>query len=876
MRFFVVLLLSLWSSLTWASSFQVISSGPLLADGQTESTVQLYLPGLSPNARVKVKARGGEVVSQHLDELGVLTVGLLPRYVQAQGTMTLSIRVRGALKLDEQVDVRVRPAAMGSLGIQVEPAQLRPGQTQATVSIRVPEGGHLAQDARQVAVSASVGDISGLRHNGNGNWSATYTAPAGLKNPVSALITAVDLTAPERVGAKINLPIRVTRSQTFSGPPGGRVLVMDGNKEYGPALVSPAGTAAFDMDLLPGSTPVEVFRSARGQARTQESQIIQSEADPQLAFVGLPDGMKVPVGRPIRLLLAHTGPGGEGIANAQNIRITGPGYPVLKPLGEGWYEVALNTPRSAGAFEVTARLGEYSVRMGLEAVLSASVLSASTDPAVLGQGQTLSMTVLARDEQGAALPGQQVGVYVHGGNARGRVRDGGDGSYTQSISVAGNTRSLTLIPYVTSSEGSLPAANVRLWSGLPSTAVANASMVPVFVVVEDAMGLPLRDQEFRITAPNGVELPTQGNTGDSGVAIVEFRSGSANPGPAVLQASSGALSSSAVVWILPTLTTQQKPVRLGSPWERAAVDRWRAGMPVSVVRETPAVRSVVVAPPPSSTPAVLPPVSSPVQDVPAAVPDAPRVPTASPSPFGVSPTAATGSAYVDQEETPFLQARAGLSTVGIEFSQTHDGAADSIPPEAEYSRGLPLGVVGLNAHLRARLMEDALHVEVDGRWGRYGLQTGEVTRKHSLTHVLAGARYRHPVEAGAVALRVEGGLWFHRTDMLSFKYNPDRTGANQIGQNLTGVRVGAGASSRLGPVDLSVLVAETFAPTPVDTHLGLSIDTPLGMVEVDGRPVFLRVDWATEFRHVGLTLEGIEVRLNDRLSVLALSAGFDL
>ena len=875
MRFLVVLFLGFWSSLTWASSFQVISSGPLLADGQTESTIQLYLPGLSPSARVKVKARGGEVVSQHLDELGVLTVGLLPASVQTQGSMTLSVRVRGELKLDEQVAVPVRPSAQGGLGIQVEPAQLRPGQGQATVSIRVPEGGHLSQDARQIALSASVGEISALRYNGAGNWSATYTAPRNLKNPVSALITAVDLTAPERVAAKVNLPIRVTRSQTFEGPPGGRVLVMDGNKEYGPALVSPAGTAAFDMDLLPGPTSVEVFRSARGQARTQEQQTIQSEADPQLVFVGLPEGLKVPMGRPLRLLLAHTGPGGDAIENAQNLRVTGPGYPVLSPRGQGWYEVALNTPREQGAFEVSASLGEQSVRLKLEAVQSAPVLSASTDPSLLGQGQNLSMTILARDEQGAALPGQKVGVFVHGGSTRGRLRDGGDGSYTQAISVNGDAKVLTLVPYVTSPEGSLPAANVRLWSGLPSTAVANASMVPVFVVVEDAMGLPVRNQDFRLAAPNGVELPTQGTTGESGVAIVEFRSGSANPGPALLQASSGALSAQEVVWILPSLGVQQTPVRLGSPWERVAVDRWRAGVPVGIVRETIAPSMVpVVTPAPASAPAAVaadpgigsapvPPVSS-------------AAPVAGPSPFGVTPTVATGSAYVDQEETPFLQARVGLSSVGIQFSQTHDGTADVIPPEADYKRGLPMGIVGLNAHLRTRLMEDALHIEVDGRWGRYGLQTGDVTKKHSLTHFVAGARYRHPVDAGAMAIRVEGGLWFHRTDILSFRYNEDRTSANQIGQNMTGVRVGAGASTRLGPMDFSVLVAETFAPAPVDTHLGLSLDTKLGMVEVDGRPVFLRVDWATEFRHVGLTMEGIDVRLNDRLSVVGLSAGFDL
>ena len=167
----------------------------------------------------------------------------------------------------------------------------------------------------------------------------------------------------------------------------------------------------------------------------------------------------------------------------------------------------------------------------------------------------MAMTILARDEQGAALPGQKLKVFVHGGKTRGRIRDAGDGSYSQGITVDHGAQVLTLIPHVTAPQGSLPAAHVRLWSGRPSTAVANASMVPIFVVVEDAMGLPLRNQELRLQGPSGIELPTLVNTGDSGVAIVEFRSGSSNPGPAEIQASLGALSSKSVVWILPSQTT---------------------------------------------------------------------------------------------------------------------------------------------------------------------------------------------------------------------------------------------------------------------------------------------------------------------------------
>ena len=132
------------------------------------------------------------------------------------------------------------------------------------------------------------------------------------------------------------------------------------------------------------------------------------------------------------------------------------------------------------------------------------------------------------------------------------------------------------------------------------------------------------------------------------------------------------------------------------------------------------------------------------------------------------------------------------------------------------------------------------------------------------------------MDLGSMPIRVEGGLWFHRTDILSFKYNPDRTAANQVGQNLSGVRVGAGVSGRLGPVDLSILLAETFAPNPVDTHIGVSLDTELGMVELDGRPLFIRLDWAFEMRHVGVDLEGIDVKLADRMNVVGVSTGFDL
>ena len=397
----------------------------------------------------------------------------------------------------------------------------------------------------------------------------------------------------------------------------------------------------------------------------------------------------------------------------------------------------------------------------------------------------------------------------------------------------------------------------------------------MFVVLEDAMGLPVRNAEVVLQGPTGGEIAPRINTGNSGIAFAEFRSGSLSVGPALIRAQAQNLYSDQVVWVLPMHGVLQKPVRLGSPWERASIDRWRAGLPVTIVRERAPVEV-------AATPV----------DVPEQV-QAPSAPMSSPSPGPLSamsdpfapPMVDTGSVYIDQADVPFLQARVGFSTTGISFAQTHDSEDNSvIPSSASYSRGLGQGVLGLKARALARVLDDTLHIEVDARFGKYSLKTGPceadddsdcATESHGLKGLLAGAKYRHAVE-GAVPFFVEGGLWLYQTDIVSFEYNESRTGALQTGHNMTGARLGAGLSTQAGPLSVDLMLAETFAPAPVDTSVGLGLDMPLEFVALNGRPISVRVDWAMEFRHANLELNGIEVRLRDRLQVLSLSAGLDL
>jgi hypothetical protein len=50
----------------------------------------------------------------------------------------------------------------------------------------------------------------------------------------------------------------------------------------------------------------------------------------------------------------------------------------------------------------------------------------------------------------------------------------------------------------------------------------------------------------------------------------------------------------------------------------------------------------------------------------------------------------------------------------------------------------------------------------------------------------------------------------------------------------------------------------------------------LGLLDLGGRPVSIRVDWAMDWKHLNLELEGVDVKLRDQSQILGLTAGIDL
>jgi hypothetical protein len=219
-----------------AGELTLLSPGPLVADGTTQSVIQLYHPEITERSRVRIRATGGEVVSKSPSGDGAITVTLLPE--SGAEEMVLSVRVRRGFSLEEDVVVPLQGAASGALLVTVLPAVLSPSDRGAVVTI---------QGGGDVAISASAGSLGSVRNNGDGSWSVDYTAPTGLEDPVEVVFAAVDRLRGGVVASTAVLPLGVERSETFQGPAGGRAVLFAGEEEFGPTLISPAGTVAFEV-----------------------------------------------------------------------------------------------------------------------------------------------------------------------------------------------------------------------------------------------------------------------------------------------------------------------------------------------------------------------------------------------------------------------------------------------------------------------------------------------------------------------------------------------------------------------------------------------------------------------------------------------------
>ena len=76
--------------------------------------------------------------------------------------------------------------------------------------------------------------------------------------------------------------------------------------------------------------------------------------------------------------------------------------------------------------------------------------------------------------------------------------------------------------------------------------------------------------------------------------------------------------------------------------------------------------------------------------------------------------------------------------------------------------------------------------------------------------------------------------------------------------------------------ELRVELAETFAPKPVNTFLGLSGEALLSGISIERMPLMVHGSYGFDMRHMSVVLDGVSTNVLDLSHVFQVGAGIAL
>ncbi len=865
----------------------LVPTSPLVGDGTTPSEVRLYVEGAT---KVKVKADEGKVGGVTVAGDGIVTFAFTPPRVEGPRAVQLRVSAGGE---DSVVDVPVVPPYAGELALSVEPAVVQPG---ATALLRIRPSGTtpvVASQRRFVAV-ASVGTLEAPMPAGDGSWVARYTPPKTLTAPVAALVSVVDSSAPDRIAGHTVVPVGLRKNLGFDVAPGSQNLLVVGERSYGPFKASPAGKVAFDVDLDPRVVAGKLT-SVRVDTSKDEREVPLPAGPPQvllrvptLAQGASNGGVMVEVlategtGRPAAAPPTLT----TSLGTLADLR-AGPGRTTARLMSPSPFRSgdAVIVGESAGA------RGERKVR--LTPPLASVGLRADAD--TLAKGATLlNLVATARDASGSALVGVPPVVTSSVGTVS-PAKDGGDGGYGYRVTLPASAPSVRVMAMPSMEPSPSAPSQLLAWSNSASVAANGKDEAVVTVVALDAQGLPVPNVELRLSAPagDGRVVPVA-KTDTRGAARVTYTAGT-QPGVVGVRVEGAGLSAAAALFqsaggIPPALGDG------GDALTRDTLRAWRGATPeVVLLREgaaplagppaavqvatvpaftTPGAailvtvrvadgagkgvsgRKLVVNAAPASVGSVtdnrdgtysftaqLPPgVDGPLTVTVTAdgVPGVVQLPTfgqAAPAPGRVASTAKVGTDGPGKATRtpkgaggPDLRMGAVLVDTRGRFVQTSDGGAQ-LAEDASYSPPAVgfLGAGGEVAWVAGR--PSCGEVAIDAR-GSAALEWFRVAGEpftNVQRDVVLGAR----VLRGDGKVRFGAGFAAHHFTGVLFRYaDAELTEPTLLAVPLYGGRASLGVDVDSGDLHARLELAETFAPAPVDTHLGLLVDwgDPAGML----------------------------------------------
>jgi len=819
----MTLLLLLAPSLALAGQLTPLHEGPIPGDGASTITLLVHAPGARMGDRVRVRSDVVDVLDIEILPYDRLRFKFVAPEVSQPGDLSFDVKLKGgSIDTEEVVTIPLVPPVLGSLSLNMDPPRTIAGGAEVTVQARFEGNAHMEPGARRVAFSTSAGTLSEPTFDGT-TWSARYTPPATLDAPVAAIITAVDLSAPDQIVGGLTLPVSVTQSKGFLEDAGSENVVTLDGREYGPVTAGADGKFSVEMALTPGLKSVSLTTTSGGASRTRDV-AMDAGSTGQLGFAALPEGIALPAGESHTAWLYATAADGSPRA-AAGVTVDGPGRTRVEDAGDGWYRVGFQ-PEAGQDWTLTATLDGESVSLSGVGVGALPNLTLSAGASLLsGDEETLEVAMTAKDDEGTALPG--LALSLRAANAEppkkdGDLVDGEDGTYDRPFEVEDDTSAVLLFAAPSPTPSALPPVQLRVWPALDEVPSDGDNIARVWVVAEDAYGQPVPGVEIGLAVPYGDgSLPPKVTTGEDGMAYAAYTSGTATT-PTILRARAGSLQAAGLIW-------QGVPRPEVMPGAEAVVEaaaEWR--------NATPAVRvgRVPLKPFDPTEPAVL-------------------AAQAAADP-------ANAAAAVEVDELSMLEVRLSGLYLGYQYSAVAEDELELTDPTAAFGDPSRTPIFGAGVEAEYFYARWFVGLDARARFGSYVVSTGDANYNDSLNRWYVGARARYPIP-NLEFLRPELGVGYQGSDALLFVFTDDtRTERDIANSSFSGIRTSLGLAADAGPVEVSL-----EGGTSISMEAGRWSDALLGAeIEVwNGVHAGLRVEG--DWRSVAIEADGVDVEVTD-------------
>lgn len=761
-------------------------------------TFPIYDTDFPEWVKPKVKTEVGRVTAVvPVDGLAMVT--WQPPENFAGGAVTFQVVYKNASKAKVEKTVRIDVPASPAQPIQIKaaPAVAAPDVSQVTLTWKAPPSGQ-APELRQYVASASFGTMGPVSVDSSGTATAVWRRPASVKAPVMALITLVDAADPRRRG-KVELPVQVAQSTSFTVPPDAKVSVQLGDDTIGPVQASPAGTVAFDLRLDPRVTEGRLTGRTPHGDDVEQVVALPNAAQPVVHFAPIPlPARQGPGTHSVPVAVATWTPPGQD-ATVVVPAVSSGTFKAGAEREDGWVVGRFVPGPTAGEVHVTA--GEAKTTLSVEqGLLRARAEVTPTELKGTGRDVTFSATALGADNGEVA---DTVGMRVVDGTVT--ARPGRRGTITTGK--VRKNRDAEHVVVLAEPPGSV--AKVPVQAVVPWFVTVSDDTVVLRLAAVDNLGRAVAGVPVSLEAVGGSfdGLPDTLTTDGYGMAYARL----SRPDSAVgVRATAGGRSGGAA------LAASGVSFGGGDPNWTVALDQWKAAAPTLVVGKKAPVAVAAAVPPPteaSDTP-------------PEGAADSPARPTKP----ARSPT--SGAAWL----------RAAAAFQGGAYSLTSTQADPTVGPLDVTIDEDGLNSGGLQAFVLAWVGGGPFGVEADFRLMQGDLTAAQVfaptavdladptdpdaeatsvatnvdstTFESNAWDLRIGGRYRVDVSG---PLSGYGLVQLHRQSAGLYLW--DDGAVALVDSPMLGARLGVGGLVEAGPFWLDAQLAETFAPFPIRHEL---------------------------------------------------------